>query len=107
MVELHCSSTGKVFLAFSIPEPSEFCKALECTPHTKNTDSSVAEVLTSIEQTRKLGYVMDEEEYVLGVRCITAPSKNAFGKTIAAGGIVRQRPGNFNLQSMPIRLKHV
>ena len=87
LVELHCSSTGKVFLAFSIPEPSTFCKTLVFTPHTRNTDSSAVDVLASIELTRKQGYAMDEEEYVLGVRCIAAPVKNAFGKTIAAIGI--------------------
>lgn len=87
LVELYCSSTGKVFLAFSIPEPSEFCKDIEFKPHTKNTDSCVEDVLASIEQTRKIGYAMDEEEFVLGVRCMAAPVKNAFGKTIAAVGI--------------------
>jgi len=87
LVELHCSATGKVFLALSIPEPRTFCKTLELTSHTHNTDSTVDDVLASIEQTRKQGYAMDEEEYVLGVRCIAAPVKNAFGKTIAAVGI--------------------
>lgn len=87
LVELHCSSTGKVFLAFSIPEPGTFCQTLEFTPHTPNTDTTVEAVLASIEQTRKQGYAMDEEEYVLGVRCIAAPVTNAFGKTIAAVGI--------------------
>jgi len=87
LVELHCSSTGKVFLAFSIPEPRKFCAELELTPHTKNTDSTVAAVLASIEETRKQGCAMDEEEYVPGVRCVAAPVLNAFGKTIAAVGI--------------------
>jgi len=87
LVELHCSSTGKVFLAFSISEPKMFSETLELTSHTKNTDTSVPAVLASIEQTRKLGYAMDEEEYVPGVRCIAAPVTNAFGKTIAAVGI--------------------
>ncbi|MDF7808271.1 IclR family transcriptional regulator [Pontiellaceae bacterium B12219] len=87
LVELHCSSTGKVFLAFSIAEPGTFVQTLELTPHTANTDNTVAKVLASIEQTRQLGYAMDEEEYVPGVRCIAAPVKNAFGKTIAAAGI--------------------
>jgi IclR family acetate operon transcriptional repressor len=87
LVELHCSSTGKVFLAFSIPEPSTFVQTLELTPYTPNTDDTVAKVLANIDQTRKLGYAMDEEEYVPGVRCIAAPIKNVFGKTIAAIGI--------------------
>jgi len=87
LVDLHCSATGKIFLAYIIPEPSIFCQTLDLSPHTHNTDSTVEAILKSIEQARKLGYAMDEEEYVLGVRGIAAPVKNAFGKTIAAVGI--------------------
>lgn len=87
LVDLHCSSTGKVFLAFSIPEPRKLVLTLELSEHTQNTDTTAQAVLTSIEQTRKQGYALDEEEYVPGVRCIAAPVTNAFGKTIAAVGI--------------------
>ncbi len=87
LVDLHCSSTGKVFLAFCIPEPSKFCASLDLSQHTKNTSTSIEAVLSDIEQTRLQGYAIDEEEYVLGARCIAAPIMNAFGKTIAAIGI--------------------
>ena len=87
LVDLHCSSTGKVFLAFSIPEPEKFCRTLDLSRHTPNTSTTVDAVLADIEQTRKQGYAMDEEEYVQGARCIAAPILNAFGKTIAAIGI--------------------
>ncbi len=109
LVELHCSSTGKVFLAFAIAEPAKFCEELELIPHTKNTDSTVAAVLASIEQTRKLGYAMDEEEYVLGVRCIAAPVVNAFGKTIAAVGITASTSTftKAKIRTMAAKLKQV
>lgn len=87
LVDLHCSSTGKVFLAFCIPEPAHFCQALDFSEHTLNTSTTVEEVLADIEETRKQGYAIDEEEYVMGARCIAAPIMNAFGKTIAAIGI--------------------
>lgn len=87
LVDLHCSSTGKVFLAFSIPEPVTFCKTLNLVEHTSNTNTTISAVLADIEETRRQGYAMDEEEYVLGARCIAAPILNAFGKTIAAIGI--------------------
>jgi IclR family acetate operon transcriptional repressor len=87
LTDLHSSSTGKVFLAFSIPEPVRFIKTLNLTAHTENTDTTVKAVLAGIEQTRKQGYAIDEEEYVPGVRCVAAPVQNAFGKTIAAIGI--------------------
>lgn len=87
MVDLHSSSTGKVFLAFSIPEPAVFCRALTLTAYTEHTDTSIEAVLANVEQTREQGYAMDDEEYLPGVRCIAAPVFNAFGKTIAAVGI--------------------
>lgn len=87
LVDLHSSSTGKVFLAFSIPEPAAFCRNLGLTAHTGNTHTTPEAVLTEIEATRTNGYAIDDEEYVRGVRCIAAPIINAFGKTIAAIGI--------------------
>lgn len=107
LVDLHCSSTGKIFLAFSIPEPTRFCTALDLAPHTANTDSTVQAVLKSIEQTRAKGYAMDEEEYVLGVRCIAAPVVNAFGKTIAAVGITASTSTftKAKIDTMGIRIK--
>ncbi|MDF7801000.1 IclR family transcriptional regulator [Pontiellaceae bacterium B1224] len=87
LVELHCSSTGKIFLAFSVTEPRQFIQSLELTKHTEQTDTTLEDVLASIEETRKKGYAMDEEEFMTGVRCMAAPVKNAFGKTIAAIGI--------------------
>ncbi len=87
LVDLHCSSTGKVFLAFSVPEPIKFCPTLELPSHTHNTHTSVKAVLNGIEETRKRGFAIDEEEYAPGVRCIAAPVINAFGKTIAAVGL--------------------
>ncbi len=86
LVDLHCSSTGKVFLAFSVDEPARFCASLDLSPHTANTDTTVQQVLKSIAETRKQGYALDNEEYVAGVRCIAAPVVNAFGKTVAAIG---------------------
>jgi IclR family acetate operon transcriptional repressor len=87
LVDLHCSSTGKVFLAFSIPEPALFINTLNLKPYTKNTDITAEAVLSTIGKTRKQGYAIDEEEYAPGVRCVAAPVINAFGKTIAAVGI--------------------
>ncbi|QBG49138.1 IclR family transcriptional regulator [Verrucomicrobia bacterium S94] len=87
LVELHCSATGKVFLAFQIPEPTKFIRTLELTKHTEQTCTTTAAVMAAIEETRSKGYALDEQEYVPGVRCIAAPVNNAFGKTIAAVGI--------------------
>lgn len=87
LVDLHCSSTGKIFLAYSIKNPEEFCRKLTFCSHTKNTHTTIEQVLNGIEETRKNGYAMDEEEYAPGIRCIAAPVINALGKTVDALGI--------------------
>ncbi len=104
MVDLHSSSTGKVFLAFSIPEPATFCQTLTLTAYTEHTDSSLEAVMASIEQTRLQGYAMDDEEYLHGVRCMAAPVFNAFGKTIAAVGITAST-GTFPKRKIPVLAK--
>ncbi len=101
LVDLHCSSTGKVFLAFSIPEPAKFCRKLTLSEHTKHTSTTIEAVLDDIEVTRRQGYALDEEEYVLGARCIAAPIMNAFGKTIAAIGITAST-STFTRAKIPI-----
>jgi IclR family acetate operon transcriptional repressor len=87
MVDLHSSATGKVFLAYCFKDPESFCRQLELSPHTPNTQNTLEKVLAGIRQTRKNGYAIDEEEYLLGVRCIAAPVMNAFGKTVDAIGL--------------------
>jgi DNA-binding IclR family transcriptional regulator len=87
LVDLNCSSTGKVFLAFSISDPQKLYQSMELMERTPNTHTTLEDVMNAIEQTRKQGYAIDEEEYQLGARCIAAPIMNAFGKTIAAIGI--------------------
>ena len=106
LVELHCSATGKVFLAFNIPEPPIFCRTLMLSPHTPNTDSTPRAVLASIELTRKQGYAIDDEEYLPGVRCIAAPVKNAFGKTIAAVGLTAST-ATFTKTKIPAMAKKI
>jgi len=86
LVDIHCSATGKVFLAYCIEDPEMFCQQLDLTAHTPNTHNTIEKVLKGIERTRKKGYAIDNEEYVLGVRCIAAPIVNAFGKTVDAIG---------------------
>ena len=87
LVDLHCSATGKVLLAYGIADSRTFCRRLELSAHTVNTRTSVEDVLRDIEQIRRQGYAVDDEEYLPGARCIAVPVMNTFGKTIAAIGI--------------------
>jgi IclR family acetate operon transcriptional repressor len=89
LAELHCSSTGKTFLAFlhhaRLTElyPAG-CKPTKRTPQTRTT---LAEIRREIEAIRKRGYSVDDEEFNPGVRCVAAPVFDSEGKIAAAIGI--------------------
>ena len=88
LAEPHCSSTGKVLLAFHCPERAD--EILGRGPlhrRTAHTLTKPAEVKRDLELTRRRGYSLDDEEYHPGVRCLAAPVVGSDGKAIAAIGI--------------------
>jgi DNA-binding IclR family transcriptional regulator len=88
MADLHCSSTGKTFLAFTHYERlSELLPKLSLSRHTPNTLTSARALKKSIEEIRSQGYSVDNEEFHPGVRCLAAPVRGASGKVVAAIGI--------------------
>lgn len=88
MVDLHCSSTGKVFLAFLFPNELEsFYKGKTIKPYTANTKDSYERIKEDIAATCRQGYGLDDEEFSEGVRCLAAPIYNSFGHVVAAVGI--------------------
>lgn len=101
LAELHCSSTGKVFLAFlhqrDIPgiltrEPP--------TRHTSNTMLDPREIQREAELTRERGFSLDNEEFNAGVRCLAAPVFGADGSVVAALGITASTL-RFSLDRIP------
>jgi len=88
LAELHCSSTGKCFLAFLHRTRLDAFygkgKAAKRTPHTL---SSLAEIRREADLTLKRGYSLDDEEFNLGVRCLAAPVYSSDGSVAAAIGI--------------------
>lgn len=88
LAELHCSSTGKVFLAFT--HAARCQEALSRYPlvrRTAHTITSLPELKREIELTRQRGYSLDNEEYHPGVRCCAAPVYSSDGTVVAAIGI--------------------
>ncbi len=88
LAELHCSSTGKLFLAFlyasRTAELMEKNKPIRRTAHTLTT---LAEIKREVELTRKRGFSLDNEEYHVGVRCLASPVFGSDGIVVAAIGI--------------------
>jgi IclR family KDG regulon transcriptional repressor len=82
MNPLHCTALGKALLAFSDldlpPKLDSF------TPRTITDPDALRLVL---DEVRRLGYAVDDEEFDLDVRCIAAPVFDYRGKVVGSIGI--------------------
>jgi len=88
LAELHCSSTGKTFLAFlHYDRLARLYAKARLTRRTAHTRTTLAEIQKEIELTRKRGFAVDDEEFNLGVRCLAAPVYSSDGTVVAAIGI--------------------
>lgn len=88
IADLHCSATGKIFLAYLYRE--RLVKLLaESKPvrRTRATLVSASALRRDVELIRKRGYSLDDEEFNEGVRCLAAPVFDSGGQVVAALGI--------------------
>ena len=97
----HCTSVGKVLLAF---QPGEMARQIidqglrRYTPATITDTALLQEELASI---RSKGYAIDDEEIEVGLRCVAAPIRNHSGRVIAAISVAApvQRMTKKNVQT--------
>ncbi len=88
LAELHCSSTGKIFLAFLHADRlAEVLPAESLVARTPHTLTSLAKLRKEAELTAARGYSLDNEEYHPGVRCLAVPVFGSAGQVVAALGI--------------------
>jgi len=94
---VHASGMGKAAMAYvaSIEdEVAALAKPLRVV--TANTIVSAEKLTAELQATRDRGYSLDDEEAILGVRCVGAPVVSANGHVIAAlaiqGPAVRMSP---------------
>jgi DNA-binding IclR family transcriptional regulator len=88
LAHLHCSATGKLFLAFLYHDRlEEFCTQAQPQIRTPKTKCDIASIRTMTEQVKQQGFALDDEEYHLGVRCLAAPVFDMSKQIIAAIGI--------------------
>jgi DNA-binding IclR family transcriptional regulator len=79
---MHCTALGKALLAFgdfNLPEQLE--------AHTSRTITDPALLKLHLDQARKQGYAIDDEEYDYGVRCIAVPVFDFRGKLVGSVGV--------------------
>jgi len=88
LADLHCSSTGKIFLAYLHRDRlDELFGGKPPLRRTANTQVTVEAIRREADLTRKRGYSFDNEEYHPGVRCVAAPVFASDGTVVAAIGI--------------------
>ena len=76
-IPLYCSGVGKALLAdMSDDEIKSIWDKSDKTPLTEHTITDFSKFMQEIEEIRKRGYAMDNEEYELGVRCVAASIKH-------------------------------
>jgi len=88
LADLHCSSTGKIFLShLHADRLSEFYGRHRPPTRTPHTLTTLAALKREIAATLQRGYSLDDEEFNPGVRCLAAPVFASDGAVAAAIGI--------------------
>ncbi len=83
----HCTASGKAILAFL---PLQEVDALLRDPLprlTEHTVTSKAAFLQQLEEIRRRGWALDDEETEIGVRAVAVPIRDITGRAIASIGI--------------------
>ncbi len=82
---LHCTSLGKVLLAYlSVEERKKILGEKGLPRLTENTITDKKELEKELGKVREQGFALDRRENEKDVRCIAAPIRNFQGKIIAA-----------------------
>lgn len=81
---LHCTSLGKVFLAFRPPAQRAILMPGELPRRTRNTITDRAVLLEQLDVIRTTGYAIEMGENEEGSYCIAAPILDRLGIAIAA-----------------------
>jgi DNA-binding IclR family transcriptional regulator len=88
LADLHCSATGKLFLAsFYSDRLNEYCQLMRPQARTANTKTTPEELSAVVKQVQQAGYAVDEQEYHPNVRCLAAPIRDLRKDVVAAVGV--------------------
>lgn len=84
-VPLYCTGGGKLILSYKPQSYQELIlNRIDFKKFTKNTLSTVDDLLKEFEIIRKQGYAMDKEEREEGITCIAAPVFDCYNEVIAS-----------------------
>ena len=101
---VHCTAMGKVLMAMG---PSEDVRVtlekLEFQPLTSHTITSLDRFMAELDEVRRKGYAVNDEELSLGNRAIAAPIMGENGCAVAAVSIAAQTV-NYSRAEMELTL---
>lgn len=84
-IPVYCSALGKALLLDKSPAQVEAILArCDYKNYTKNTLTTMESVMAEIEEGRRTGWTIDDEEHDRGIRCFAAPIYDYTGRIIAA-----------------------
>lgn len=82
---LHSTALGKALLAWRpVDEAKTTLASSDLKAFTRETVTSIPQILTELGRVRGQGYALDNEEDALGMRCIGAPVFDQSGTVVAA-----------------------
>jgi len=85
----YCTSMGKVLLAYLPGEQqAKLISEMQLLEHGPRTITSVAALHAQLQDVRREGFAIDDEELMGGTRAIAAPVRDESGDVIAAVGLV-------------------
>lgn len=96
-VPLYASASGKLFLSHMSRRSLE--RFVESTPLVRYTEKTLADpskLVSALDEIRRVGYAVDNEEYLHGICCLAVPVRNREGAVVAAlaahGPVERMAP---------------
>ena len=81
---LHSTALGKMMLAYRSAGDLERVFSRGCERFTKHTITSLEAMRRELERIRRSGYAFDDEEGIIGLRCLAAPIRDSFETVVAA-----------------------
>ncbi len=85
--DLHCSAPGKVLLAWSDDSLLDRLARKGFERRTRRTICSLPRLRAHLRQIHRMGYAVDNEEYVKGVLCFAVPVYDYAGRVAGTAGI--------------------
>jgi IclR family transcriptional regulator, KDG regulon repressor len=91
-VPVYCSALGKSLLSETKEDDlKKILSGTEFKSFTSKTFSSIDQLIVDVDDVRRKGWSLDDEEHEAGIRCIASPVRDYTGKIIAAVSVSGDR----------------